>query len=240
LTKNYYTVLGVAADATEEEIKSAYRSKAKVLHPDHYGRDSEPFRAVQEAYEVLSDPTRRQAHDNELARRSRPRESPSLRVVVHSAQPEPLRPRGSPVEPLVPPTETAARARPRGARGPYFPLEEMLERLGSYDRGVPWAGAGGRESIHLEVSLTREQALHGGLARLSVPLHIPCPTCRGSGGGAFYACADCAGQGVITRRYPLQVRIPARVPHHATFNVSLDRVGVHNTDLVLHFVVHEP
>jgi len=51
---DYYQVLGVAADATDEEVKAAYRKAALEHHPDK-GGDAERFREVQEAYEALRD-----------------------------------------------------------------------------------------------------------------------------------------------------------------------------------------
>ena len=71
MVKNYYRVLGVAPDATPEQIRSAYREKAKGLHPDRAGGGCEPFQAVQEAYAVLGEPSRRKAHDEQLAREVR-------------------------------------------------------------------------------------------------------------------------------------------------------------------------
>jgi DnaJ-class molecular chaperone len=59
---SYYDDLGVARDATLDDIKSAWRSKAKEHHSDHQGSD-EAFRRCRLAYEVLSDPDRRAAYD---------------------------------------------------------------------------------------------------------------------------------------------------------------------------------
>jgi DnaJ-class molecular chaperone len=69
--KDYYAQLGVAPDATPETIKSVYRKQASQYHPD---KNPDPdaaqrFREVQEAYEVLSDNSRRKAYD-ETRRRS--------------------------------------------------------------------------------------------------------------------------------------------------------------------------
>lgn len=63
--KDYYEVLGVKPDAKDAEIKSAYRRLARKYHPD-VSKESgaeEKFKAVNEAYEALKDPSRRQAYD---------------------------------------------------------------------------------------------------------------------------------------------------------------------------------
>lgn len=64
-TKDYYEVLGVARDATEEQIKKAFRRKARETHPDvATGPDAEErFKEINEAYEVLSDTEKRATYD---------------------------------------------------------------------------------------------------------------------------------------------------------------------------------
>jgi|APTNR8051073442_1049403.scaffolds.fasta_scaffold02209_16 hypothetical protein len=62
---DHYRVLGIARDATAQEVKRAYRQRVKLCHPD---RNVEPratdlFRIVHEAYETLRDPDRRRAYD---------------------------------------------------------------------------------------------------------------------------------------------------------------------------------
>ena len=63
--KDYYETLGVKPDATEAEIKSAYRRLARKYHPDVSKEKSaeEKFKAVNEAYEALKEPSRRKAYD---------------------------------------------------------------------------------------------------------------------------------------------------------------------------------
>ena len=64
--RDYYEVLGIDKSASEDEIKKAYRQKAKMYHPDLHPGDKdceEKFKEVNEAYEVLSDPSKKDRYD---------------------------------------------------------------------------------------------------------------------------------------------------------------------------------
>lgn len=63
MNKDYYSVLGVSRDATEDEIKRAYRKLAAKHHPDR-GGSKEEFQRIEEAYRILSDPAERQRYTN--------------------------------------------------------------------------------------------------------------------------------------------------------------------------------
>ena len=66
---SYYAVLNVSREASAEDIKRAYKSLAQVFHPDKHlddelrGNAQEAFSKLQEAYEVLSDPQKRDVYD---------------------------------------------------------------------------------------------------------------------------------------------------------------------------------
>jgi molecular chaperone DnaJ len=61
--KDYYKILGVPPDASEEEIKKAYRRLAHKYHPDKKGGDEKKFKEINEAYQVLSDKEKRAQYD---------------------------------------------------------------------------------------------------------------------------------------------------------------------------------
>ncbi|HHX58888.1 MAG TPA: molecular chaperone DnaJ [Candidatus Moranbacteria bacterium] len=63
MAKNYYDILGVSRDASESEIKKAYRKLAHQYHPDKKGGDEDRFKEINEAYQVLSDSQKRAQYD---------------------------------------------------------------------------------------------------------------------------------------------------------------------------------
>ncbi len=67
---DHYAALGLGSDASLADIKKAFRQRAALFHPDrNTAADAAArFRQVQEAYDVLSDPTRRQAYDDNRRR----------------------------------------------------------------------------------------------------------------------------------------------------------------------------
>lgn len=120
MAKSYFAILGVPANASPEEIRSAYRRLAKRYHPDHYMGDSGTFRQIQEAYAVLGDSRNRrryqatfeQTQDNRPARPPAPPTYGRPEPLIPNSEPEPLRPE----EPVYP--------RARGTRHPS--LDELL------------------------------------------------------------------------------------------------------------------
>ncbi len=96
--KDYYKILGIKRDASQKEIKNAYRHLAKKHHPDATGKKTdEQFKNIQEAYSTLSDPEKRSDYDACLGE--------SVRVRVRTSVSNKVRYQkrgGFSVEPLIP------------------------------------------------------------------------------------------------------------------------------------------
>jgi molecular chaperone DnaJ len=232
MAANHYIILGITPGATQEQIKSAYRQKAKQLHPDYYGEDSSPFRAVQEAYEVLSDPQRRQVYDDELARQTCvPR--PPGQVRWGAADP-----RECPVEPLIPNERPVRWGGPQPQRS-FEPLDPLFDAIFDHlwgDAGWPTEPAAREgEQIHVEISLTPAQARRGGQARFAIRMQTACPACGGSGREGFFLCRHCYGDGVTVQEHPVAVHWPAGVSESHTATVPLTRSGTYGPRLIAHF-----
>jgi molecular chaperone DnaJ len=188
--KDYYAALGVPKDASAADIKKAYRKLARELHPDKNPGDSRAearFKEVSEAYDVLSDETRRREYD----------EARSL--FVAGAQ------RGGGFG-----GHPGGGYAPGGAAG--FNLEDLLGGNGGspgmgglfdnlFPRGGGRTGRRGAD-ISAELTISFEDALGGLETTVRLPGAAPCATCGGSGarpGTSPRTCPACRGLGVISR-----------------------------------------
>ncbi len=223
MAKNYYAILGVSPTATFDEIRSAYRQRAKQYHPDYFGKDSAPFLGVQEAYDVLGDPSNRTSYDRNLHEAGI-----KIRSGGH-AEPVIIRSRAATVEPLIPSGRPIDLGRifPQTSFQSYSPsFDEIFEGLWDlFDRSLDTKSEKFR-TLTMEIRLTRDQANRGGRVQIRMPLQHPCSTCNGSGEVGPFQCWNCGGTGSTLNGFSLELEYPPGIQDFYRIAIPLDRYGI--------------
>ncbi|MEA2330157.1 MAG: molecular chaperone DnaJ [Thermoleophilaceae bacterium] len=168
--KDPYKTLGVAKNASDEDIKKAYRKLARQYHPDRNPGDAaaeERFKEIQEANSILSDAEKRKAYDS-----------------------------GGGV--FGGPGGFGPGAF-RGNFGGFGDILSDLFTGGGRPGGAGTPRPERGRDLETDVHVSFEQAMEGAQVPVSVPLSAPCPTCRGTGakpGTSPEICSRCQGRGV--------------------------------------------
>jgi molecular chaperone DnaJ len=218
--KDYYNILGVAKDASGDDIKKSYRKVAMQLHPDRNPGDKEAeekFKLASEAYEVLRDPEKRQIYDRygiEGLRGSGFTGFRGFEDIFSSF--------GDIFEDFFGFGTTRRRktaARPGADLR--FDLQIMFEEAAfgkEADIEIPkravcdvCTGTGAQPGTHPSQcpnckgtgQVTRSQGFFA--------ISTPCPQCNGAGRIISSPCKECRGLGAVTRTRKLHIKIPAGV-----------------------------
>lgn len=173
-TRDYYEVLGVSREASADEIKKAFRNRAREVHPDtsEHENAEELFKELNEAYEVLSDPEKRSNYDR-----------------FGTATPGNGFPGGGGYgyDPFA-----------GGGMG----VGDLFSVF--FDGVMGGAGRQARpegRDMSAQVVITLEEAATGVSKQVSYNRVAPCEACEGSGaaeGGSAQTCPDCQGAGQVT------------------------------------------
>jgi molecular chaperone DnaJ len=171
--RDYYEVLGVSRDASDEELKSAFRNLARKYHPDVSDSPDaeEKFKEINEAYGVLSDKDKRAAYDR----------------FGHQGV---KGPNGGPG------FETVDFSDFADIFGDMFGFGGFANRGRSASRTAPRRGA----DLQYQVAISFKEAVFGAEKEIDITKDETCPTCSGSGakpGTSLKTCPECQGRGEI-------------------------------------------
>ncbi|MDV9187027.1 molecular chaperone DnaJ [Streptomyces sp. SR27] len=193
--KDYYKVLGVPKDATEAEIKKAYRKLARENHPDANKNDAkaeERFKEISEANDILGDPKKRKEYDEARA------------LFGNGGFRSPGGPGGGSFNFDLGDLFGGAQGGPGGGGfgGGGGGIGDVFGGL--FNRG---AGGGTRtqprrgQDIESEVTLSFTEAIEGATVPLRMSSQQPCTACSGTGdkNGTPRVCPTCVGTGQVSR-----------------------------------------
>ena len=213
--QDYYIILGVSKGANLEKIKKAYRTVVKRYHPDitHSQEGKKRFLEIREAYETLSDETKRREYDEELKR-----QGSSLRV---RKVPEIINARTSLLNEMEGLFSSAVDDFFEGFLPGFFDLEKG---------GIRGKG------LYFEAIMSPEEAASGGLYPITIPVLEPCPSCIKSGIFENFFCPMCKGYGRVHSEREFSLSMPPNVAHGTEIRLSLEDIGL--KDVHLNVVVY--
>ena len=206
-TNDYYTTLGVPKNASEKEIRQAYRRLARQYHPDVNPGDKTAeakFKRINAAYEVLSDAGNRKKFDRYGDQWQ------------HADQIEEMQGR------------TGGRAFRFGPGGATFQVGGIgdLGDLGGIFESFFGGGRGRasrkRPEAEHRIEVTLEEAFHGATRTLEIASQEPCATCGGSGQIASAVCHLCQGRGVVQKSRRIEVKVPPGVATGSRIRIAGD------------------
>jgi DnaJ-class molecular chaperone len=225
--KDYYQTLGVARDADEKAIRTAYRKLARQHHPDLNPNDAqaeERFKEINEAYEVLTDSDKRKLYDRFGEDWQRYRDA-------GFTGDEPVGRTGG-TRTTFDPNDfgswyTGESGRTTQADWSFHDVEDD-EGAGFSDFFQTLFGSRSRESTRgraasfrqqprrgedaeVPVDVTFDEAFHGTKRNVQLQTNEICPVCNGTGLVRDTTCPRCDGTGVITRTKTLEVTVPPGV-----------------------------
>ncbi len=196
--QDYYEVLGIQRDAEAAAIKKAYRKLALEWHPDrHQGADKEgaeeTFKRISEAYEVLSDPEKREKYD---------------RFGENWEHGQDFDPGSG--------ERTMTREEFEAAFGDSAGFSDFFQEMfgGQFRKDF---GDGPRQharyryrgaDVRADLSLKLTDAIAGGKRSLEIPGRMSCPSCGGTGFVGEHICPSCAGVGQVRRQRTVELKIP--------------------------------
>ncbi|MEW6131126.1 MAG: J domain-containing protein [Acidobacteriota bacterium] len=215
--RDYYEVLGVKRDASEDEIRQAFRKLARKYHPDmNPGNKAaeEKFKEINEANEVLSDPEKRKKYDRLGANWKNGADfTPPPGWQQTEVNYDDLKDIFGDFNRTNARTRTTTRTTTTSTGGGIF--SDFFEMI--FGSGEPETSP--TKARETEISISLEQAHKGGRQRLTMQKTRTCPTCKGTGIIGNTVCTLCRGKGLVIAPKTIDINIPVGARDGATIKV---------------------
>lgn len=176
MVKEYYSILEIPENATIDQIKSSYKKLALKYHPDRNKQPDaeEKFKKITRAYEVLSDPTKRNNYDRGMEDNFQGHSNVDINDILNSVF---------------------------GGGGPQFDMDSMFQNMfgfqfGNKSKSQQQKSKAPDRVVNIEVSL--DDLYHGTIYKSFVFLNRKCNSCDGNG-GKYDKCDSCNGSGNLQK-----------------------------------------
>ncbi len=224
MTKNYYKILGISENSTEQEIKSAYRKLAIKWHPDIAGNTSEVvsrFKDINEAYEILSDEKKRADYD-------------TVNRYYNYSSTNTNNNESYTTNPDLKKKEKKTTTENTKSSGFNFNWEDFIEKYKEYTKkynegsstkktteqkekyGTPQKG----NDINTDVEITIAEAVNGATKIINMISTYECPHCKGRKFINGSICKHCNGTGEKSEYRRFTVKIPSGIKDNSKIRLS--------------------
>lgn len=264
--KNYYQILGLESFADADAVKAAFRKLARQHHPDLNAGNTqaeERFKAINEAYEILSDPSKRAMHDASLqamqggpaaGKAAYKKQAEQQQAKSKATQPQSTEKKAKADPPADPKPNATGEKQAKGSTSSINDLFESFLRKGFQEAAGKPDGEDGifktrkesgknqekpkrGEDVVVKTAITVPEATEGVVKTVNVQHNEICKRCSGTGKVNGSVCLSCHGEKILIRLKKIEVRIPAGVKNGSKVRVAKEggrgQGGAESGDLFL-------
>ena len=203
---NYYEILGVSKDATQDDIKKAYRKLAIQYHPDKNPDGGDKFKEIANAYETIGDENKRKDYDNKL---NNPFANQGGGISYEDFISQMFGNQGS---------NQGGNQRRKSAPDKIIKVQiSPIESYKGLDKTIRYLkdnkcntcnGGGGDQQICHTCNGVGFQVKSFGTGFMTQQIRTSCGTCAGRGYTLTHRCYNCAGNGVKPHTHEISVKLP--------------------------------
>ncbi len=233
MEKNYYNILEIDTDATEAEIKSAFRKLARKWHPDVAGNSPEVvkrFKEINEAYEVLSDSDKRTKYDilrgilHTKSKENKTRTQQNQQTSQQTSTKQTQQTKASSAAKSKQTSNKQQTNKKSNSKNAFQDAwETFIKNTKSQEKTKQTKYSEKKingSDITSDITITMLESIEGTTRTVNILHTEPCPKCHGRKFANGSICSYCNGTGEISVHKKLSVRIPEHVKQGAKIRIA--------------------